>query len=256
MFNYVKSEFYRITHWTVLYAAAFAFAAAPALMNLMLFGFHCLTPDFPWSTTSFSYSNIVANPMFFCMAALFVVFTLYEGNKKNGNLKNVVASGISREKILIGQFIVCLTVSVIFLAITVCSLIFSANLLLRNEGPVQMTDLFKEIMAAAPIAVAALILGIVVAFLFEKTFAGIVFWLCVFFFVPQVLFYIGLEIEPVRKAAMWLPRNFFAGMQVNQSVCDPIWNTSAGLARCLISGFAGMVVFSVFGFLRLRKKEL
>ena len=118
MLNYIKSELYRITHSATLYIVTLCFAAAPLLVNLMLFSFGRSIPDYPYSTTSFSYSNIVANPMFYCIAALCLVFALYEGNKKNGNLKNVVASGISREKIFAGQFIVCLLTAIVVMAIT------------------------------------------------------------------------------------------------------------------------------------------
>lgn len=255
MLNYIKSEFYRITHSAMLYAVGFAFAAAPTLMNIMLYCFTLSKPDYPFSTTSFSFSNVVANPMIFCVAALFLVYALYEGNKKNGNLKNAIASGLSRGKIFIGQVIVCLVVSIIFLAITAMVYIFSARLLLRIEGPVTAFDLIMEILAVAPIAVAALILSVVVVMRFDKSIMGIIWWLCILFFVPQLLLYIGIEIEPVREIAMWLPRNFFSGMQVNQTVCAPIWDAADGLAKCLISGFIGIVVFSICGIVSLRKKE-
>lgn len=256
MLNYIKSELYRITHSSTLYFVTLGFAAAPLLVNLMLFGFGLSSPDFPYSTTSFSYSNIVANPMFFCVAALFLVFALYEGDKGNGNLKNVIASGISREKIFAGQFIICLISSVIILIITVAVYISSASLLLQNTGVVTVTDLLYEIFAISPVAVAALILGIVMVQLFDKTFWGVVCWFCILFFIPQMLFYIGIEIEPLREIAMWMPRNFFSGMEVNQSVCNPIWNKSIGFATCMISGFTGIIVFSIFGILALRKKEI
>ena len=255
MLNYIKSEFYRITHSAMLYAVGFAFAAAPTLMNIMLYCFTLSKPDYPFSTTSFSFSNVVANPMIFCVAALFLVYALYEGNKKNGNLKNAIASGLSRGKIFIGQVIVCLVVSIIFLAITAMVYIFSARLLLRIEGPVTAFDLIMEILAVAPIVVAALILSVVVVMRFDKSIMGIIWWLCILFFVPQLLLYIGIEIEPVREIAMWLPRNFFSGMQVNQTVCAPIWDAADGLAKCLISGFIGIIVFGIYGIVSLRKKE-
>ncbi len=255
MLNYIKSEFYRITHSAMLYAVGFAFAAAPTLMNIMLYCFTLSKPDYPFSTTSFSFSNVVANPMIFCVAALFLVYALYEGNKKNGNLKNAIASGLSRGKIFIGQVIVCLVVSIIFLAITAMVYIFSARLLLRIEGPVTAFDLIMEILAVAPITVAALILSVVVVMRFDKSIMGIIWWLCILFFVPQLLLYIGIEIEPVREIAMWLPRNFFSGMQVNQTVCAPIWDAADGLAKCLISGFIGIIVFGIYGIVSLRKKE-
>lgn len=255
MLNYIKGEFYRVTHSAMLYAVGFAFAAAPILMNIMLYCFTLSKPDYPFSTTSFSFSNIVANPMVFCVAALFLVYALYEGNKKNGNLKNAVASGLSRGKIFAGQVVVCLSVSMIFGAITAIAYILSARLLLRMEGPVTEFDLIMEILAVTPIAVAALILSVVIVIRFDKSFIGIIWWLCILFFVPQLIFYIGIEVEPVRKIAMWLPRNFFSGMQVNQSVCAPIWDTVGGLAKCLISGFIGIVVFGLYGVVSLRKRE-
>lgn len=256
MLNYIKSEFYRITHSTTLYAVGIGFVIAPLLMNMMLYCFALYQPDFPYATTSFSYSNIVASPMLFCVAALFLVFILYEGNKKNGTIKNVVASGVSREKIFIGQILVCLVVSVIVLIITVAVYIVSAQFLLRVEGPVTAMDLIVESLAMAPIAVASLILSIVVVFYFDKFSVGIIYWLCIFFFVPQILFYMGLVIEPVMKLAMWMPSNFFSGMQVNLNVCIPIWSIPNGLAKCLISGFVGIGVFGIVGLFSLRKKEL
>ncbi len=130
----MKSEFYRIIHSSGIYILTLCFAAAPLFLNLMLFCFGRCTPDFPYATTSFSYSNIVANPMIFCIAALCLVFTLYEGNKRNGNLKNLVACGISREKIFAGQFVLCFFASLVVMVITAAVYILSADLLLKNEG--------------------------------------------------------------------------------------------------------------------------
>lgn len=256
MFNYIKSEFYRITHSAMVYAVGFAFMAAPTLINIMLYCFTLSKPDYPYSTTSFSYSNVVSSPMLFCVAALFLVFALYEGNKRNGNLKNVITTGISREKIFLGQIIVCLVISAIFLIMTIAAYILSARLLLRIEGPVTEMDLIMECLAVAPIAVAALMLAIIVVMLCDKTLVSFIYWFGILFVIPQLLFYIGFEVQPVQEIAMWLPRNFFSGMQVNQSVCDPIWNTTSGLAKCLISGFAGIGIFGIAGFFSLRRKEL
>ena len=256
MLNYIKSELYRITHSATLYVIMLGFAVAPLLLNLMLFSFTISNPDFAYSTTSFSYSNIVANPMFFCIAALILVFALYEGNKKNGNYRNIVASGISREQIFIGQFVVCFISSIVVMTITVAIYIFSAEFLLRKTGPVSFMDLLNEVSAVTPIAVSALILAIVVIMLFDKTFWGVVSWYSILFLIPQMLFYLSLKIESLRSIAMWMPNNFFNRMEVNTIQSNPIWNTSSGLATCLIAGFIGIVVFSILGIAAVRKKEL
>lgn len=185
-----------------------------------------------------------------------MVYTLYEGNKKGGITKNIVASGVSREKIFVGQIIVCLVVAVFILVITVAVYIVSARFLLKVEGPVTDMDMIVESLVMAPIAVAALILSIVIVTCFEKSSVGIFYWFCIFFFVPQIFFYIGLVIDPVMELAMWMPNNFFRGMQVNMSVCIPVWNTPSGLIRCLISGFTGIGIFGIVGLFSLRRKEL
>lgn len=255
MLNYVKSELYRAAHSPGLYGAGLCFAAAPLLVNLILFWMNLREPGYRYSTTSFSYSNLVANPMFFCVSALFVVYVLYEGYKRNGNLKNAAACGISSQKIFAGQVAVCLIVSLLIMAVTLAVYMASANLLLRQEGAVRETHLIGEVLAVFPTAVAALILAVAAVFLFDKASVGLLCWFGVLYGVPMVLFYLGMELEPVREAAMWMPRNFFTGMEVNMQACAPIWDTAQGMARCLISGFAGIIVFSVFGLLALGKKE-
>lgn len=255
MLNYVKSELYRITHSHALYALGFTFMLAPIIVNILLYCFIRLEPTFPYATTSFSYSNIVASPMFFCIAALLMVFVFYDGNKKNGNLKNVICAGISREKIFFGQIVVCLIISAAMLFCTAVTYIFSAQLLLKIEGPVTAMDLVVESLVMVPIAVSALVLSIVIVNYFDKVSMGIVCWLSIMFFVPQFLFYTSLVIDPLREIAMWMPVNFLNGMQVNQEVCIPIWDTTSGLAKCLISGFVGIVVFGIYGIVSLRKKE-
>lgn len=256
MINYIKSELYRITHSATLYVVMIGFSIAPLLLNLMLYGFNVSKPGFTYSTTSFSYSNIVANPMFFCIAALILTFALYEGNKKNGNYRNIVASGISREQIFVGQFIVCLISSIVVMTVTVVIYIFSAECLLRKTGPVSYMDLLNEVIAVAPIAVSALILAIIVIMLFDKTFWGLISWYSVLILIPKVIFYLSLKIEGLRNVAMWMPNNFFNDMEVNTVQSNPIWNTSSGLATCLIAGFTGIVIFSILGIMAVRKKEL
>lgn len=256
MLNYIKSELYRVTHSPAIYLTAFIFALLPLLCNIVLFCFMKLTPDFRYATTSFSYSNLVANPMLFCAAASFLVYILYEGEKKNGNRKNVIAFGISREKIFIGQFIVSTIVSVVILTVTEIVYMLSAVLLLKNEGPVAAADMLHEIFAVMPIAAAALILSIAIIQIFDKMIAGLAVWYCVFYFMPQILFFIGMKIEPVRKIAMWMPRNFFSGMEINMSVCMPVWDTPEGLFRCLVSGIVGIVIMSIAGICSIRKKEI
>lgn len=43
---------------------------------------------------------------------------------------------------------------------------------------------------------------------------------------------------------------------VNMSTFEPVWQKADGLEKCLISGFAGIVIFGLVGLWRIRKKEV
>ena len=256
MLNYIKSEFYRIFHSASIYVTIAIFSGIPLCLNIALYLFGRFSPNFGYATTSFSFSNIVSSPMLFCYSALITVYVLYDRNKKNGNLKNVIAFGVSRTKIFIGQCIVSLIVSIIIAITAETVYISSALLLLPVQGPVTIENMLFEMLAVLPIAISALIFGIVVVQLFEHSFIGILVWSSVFCFIPQILLYIGVVVEPVREIALWFPQNIFRFMQVNLTQCLTVWDTPEGLLQCLTSGFIWIAVFSTFGFFSLKKKEL
>lgn len=255
MLNYMKSEFYRIFHSATLYVTISVFTGLCFLFNVVLYLFSRFDPNFAYATTSFSFSNIVGNPMLFCFAALIIVYVLYERSKKNGSLKNAVAFGISRTKVFLGQLIVSSAISILVLMITEAVCIASALLLLPKEGPVTVRDMLFEIVAVFPVAVSALTFGVALVGLFDRSSIGILIWLSVFYFIPKILFLAGMAIEPARQVAMWLPYNLFMLMQVNMTQCVTVWDTAPGLARCLITGFVGTAVFGVWGVWAIRKKE-
>ena len=67
-----------------------------------------------------------------------------------------------------------------------------------------------------------------------------------------------MVVEPVGALASWLPYNFFSNeVAINQSgLAEFLWDTPAGLAKCLIAGFAGVAVFGIAGLWRAGRPEL
>lgn len=258
MLNYVKSEFYRVSHSSGIYSLTAILAILSFLLNAALAWFGRMEgSSFPYDTTSFSYSNLVACPMLFCVIGTIIGIIFYEGNRKNGNLKNTIAFGISRTKVFAGECIVA-TVSAIFSLIIVMSVyIVSAVALLQHTGPVNLMDLFTEIPAVFFIAVAALISGIVCIEACEKNSTGIIIWITIWFIIPRIFFYLGLRFDTIHSIAMWMPDNFLGtGMTVNMSQCITAWNTTEGMAKCFICGIVGSIVFFLSGTVVLRKREL
>ena len=129
MMNYTKSEFYRVFITKEIYIAAALMTGIVLLLNGALHFF-----GGSYANTSFSYSNLVASPMAFAVMGMIIPFLFYEGGKRNGNLKNTVAGGISRVKIFAGECVVSLAVSTLLMATTMGVWVLSANLLLEKAG--------------------------------------------------------------------------------------------------------------------------
>lgn len=259
MMNYVKSELYRVSHSIGIYCFIAILAGLSFLLNALLAWFGKMEGSgFAYNTTSFSYSNLVANPMLFCVMGAVIGIILYEGNKKNGNLKNTIAFGISRTKVFSGKCIVAAITAIVSLITVLTVYILSALVFLEHIGPVSLTDLLTEIPAVLLVAAASLISGIVCIEGFGKDSTGIIIWFVIWFIVPKVFFYIGLRIDFIHNIAMWMPENFFGAneMSVNMSQSITLWGTPEGMAKCLISGIIGIVIFSLLGIAILRKKEL
>lgn len=258
MMNYIKSEFYRVLHNRGIYFLTGILATLSFMLNATLAWFGKMDgSSFRYNTTSFSYSNLVANPMIFCIISAVIGVVLYEGNRRSGNLKNTIAFGIPRVKIFFGECIVA-TVSAIFASIIVLAVyIVSAVIFLSQTGPVSLMDLLAEIPAVFFIAVASLISGIVCIEVFEKDFTGVIIWSVIWFIIPEVFFYLGLRFDVISRIAMWMPYNFFgtSGMIVNQQQSVTAWGTANGMVKCLTAGIIGIVLFSLSGIILLRKKE-
>lgn len=259
MMNYVKSEFYRISHSRGIYCLTGILVILSFLLNAVL-GWFGQTDgsSFAYDTTSFSYSCLVANPMLFGVMSALIGIILYEGNKKNGNLKNTISFGIPRTKVFAGECIVATVTAIVSLIFVLTVYIACAVLFLEHAGPVSLTDLLTEIPAVLLIAVASLISVIVCIEAFGKDSTGIIIWIVIWFIIPKIFFYLGLRIDLIYSIAMWMPNNFFGtnGMSVNMSQSITAWETTQGMAKCLISGMIGIVVFSMSGVVLLRKREL
>lgn len=255
MLNYIKSEFYRIFHGREIYCFIIILSLLSLSFNSVLAWFRRMD-DFPYGITSHSYSYLVSSPLIFGLMGAVVGMILYEGNRRNGNLKNTVAFGISRTKIFISECIVATFISLISMVIILAVYIGSAEMLLEQAGPVELNDLLTEVPAVLLIAVACLISGIVCIEAFRKSSTGIIIWSVIWLSFPKIFFYLGLRVGVLYDIAMWMPSNFFGTMSVNMSQCITVWETAGGMARCLISGVVGMAVFLTAGILLLRKREL
>ncbi len=260
MLNYLKSELYRAVRSKEIHGTAMGLLGIVLFMNLTL-GLMRNVEHFHYGTTSFSYSMLVSVPMLYCYVAADVAVMLYESHRRCGAMGNSIAFGLSRMQLLAAKCMVCLVVSLVLLAVTLPLYIGSATLLLDPAGPTTALDMLLEIPAMSLIGIAALILAVILLDFFENSFFSLLAWLTVMLFLPKLLLLAGMLLpfggDALMHIAMWMPVNFLsAGSQVNMSECITLWDTGAGMAKCLISGAAGILVFSVAGVLLLRKRDI
>ena len=243
MLNYIKSECYRVMHSRSTYVMTGIMAVLPVLFHIILYVTgvaSSTTQDFPYDITSFSFSFLAGSPMLFTYAGLIVAAVLYEEEHKNGNMKNAVAFGISREKLFLGKCITAVLTATVIMALVLTAYIGSAWFLLEHTGPTSLKIILTEIPAVYGTVVASMILGIALLAYFKN---------------EVLLGQWGIEF--LWDFAQLLPANLFQfGAKVNMSHCEVLWKTSQGMTKCVIVGIVGTVLAIVAGIVMLRKKEV
>lgn len=201
--------------------------------------------------------------MLFTYAGLIVAAVLYEDEHKNGNLKNAVAFGISREKLFLGKCITAVLTATVLMGLVLTVYIGSACFLLEHTGPTSLKIILTEVPAVYGTAVGSMILGIAFLSYFQNEVMAAMLWVVIIDAIPRVLLLVGMflqeqwGIEFLWDFAQLLPANLFQfGADVNMSHCEVLWQTSQGMTKCVIVGIVGTVLAVVTGIVMLRKKEV
>ncbi|OUO91434.1 ABC transporter permease [Gordonibacter sp. An230] len=258
MLNYVKSEWYRIVHGHEFYMFTGLLCALGLAGNLLLFGMGAFDPGFPYATVRFSLSNVVSALSLTFFVAGLLVWDLFSSEGKDGTFKNAVAHGLSRRDLFLGKCLVSTVLGLISIAAFLIVFIGSAFALLEGPGLEPTSYLLQGIAATLPFSVACVVLVVAVCATLPASGAGFFVFLLVVYFVPALFDGIGRFVEPVAAVAAWMPANFFSSeVLINQSgAAEFLWSTPSGLAKCLVTGFAGIVAFGAWGLWRAEKTEL
>lgn len=256
MLNYIKSECYRTSHGKSLYRTIAVLAGLVLLMNTALALGKQYIPDFRYGTFRFSLNTYTGMIFIMVLFGAVIPGCLFIDDRRNGVLKNVVAYGISREKIFLGKCVVAFLFTFLILCTTLLMYVGSAWLLLGNPEWLPLREMLTGTAASLPSAAASLIFLLLLGALYEKEMIAVIWWAAVFCVLPAVCAIAGLKLELFARIASWMPYNFLQSEAiVTYSAYQCLWDTSAGLARCIISGVTGMVVFLLLGIWRFRKQE-
>ena len=241
MLNYIRSELYRATHTRPCYVMTAVLVLGILAFNLVLH-FWGSGADY-YGHTSFSYVFSISEPWLYIICGAVVAALLYEGRSKNGNLKNSLASGLSRSQLFVGQCLTALLIATIMMVIVVA--VWAATDFWTLD------DFLCSVAAAYPLAVASLVSIIPFFLLFRRDLTAVAGWLMVWNVAPALFAGLGLKFSWASRLASWMPKNFLSFDSVVRW-----WEEPMILEKSLISALIGILVFGLLGVVSWRKRDL
>lgn len=134
MINYIKSEHYRLLRKKNLYTITIVGFLLIAAAAAVLYYYHENEPTFPYGTSTFYYSNVIAAGLIIIIVGF--LFNLALTGKDTALIKQSISFGISRQTIFWSKL--CLTLSY-FLLVCVLGLFLTImlgeNLLVSDNQP-------------------------------------------------------------------------------------------------------------------------
>lgn len=249
MLNYIRSELYRITHTRAAFMTAAILSAGILAINLALH-FWGSGVNY-YGHTSFSYALNISEPFLYVIMGAVVAFALYESRRKNGNLKNTVAFGLTRPQIFIGQCISALLTATAIMFVVLAIWLASAELLLSHTEIWTIGDFLSSTAYVYLLAIAGLISATFFVAFFQREMTGVVVWIAVWNIIPTICHLLGAKFALLARIASWMPDNFFTSDSITRW-----WEEPEILEKALVSGAIGILVFTVLGVVSLRKRDL
>lgn len=275
MLNYIRAELYRLFHRPGLYVTTLILCAVPIALNCFLAFFNWEAYDTNNALTGISYLGWFSSAQFFMIMGAVVPGILYTNARKHGDLKNTVAFGTSRLQIFAGKCIVSILMATLILAVVLVVWIGSAELLLTHSDFPTIKDVLLSVPVLYLIACANAITIVLFMELIERDIFTALAWAAIWCILPTVLNTLGMRFDLLAEIANWMPYRFLQeittttttiasgealGGTFSVSVAETnttfLWYTASGLEKCLVSGVVGTVLFSVLGWILLRRRDL
>ena len=277
MLNYIRAELYRLFRRPGLYVTTLVLCAAPIAFN-------CFLAFFDWEAygtdnglTGISYGAWLSSTQYFMIMGAIIPGLLYTNARKYGDLKNTIAFGVSRVQIFAGKCIISILLATLALAVLLAVWIGSAELLLTHSDWPAIKDVLLSVPVLYLIACANAITIVLFMELIERDIFMALAWAAIWCILPTVLNTLGMRFDLLAEIANWMPYRFLQeittttttttvasgealGGTWSVNVADPgislPWYSAEGLRKCLVSGAVGTALFSVLGWITLRRRDL
>lgn len=257
MLNYMKSEFYRVFHSKEVYLLTVVFTGLLTAYNVILYLCRTL-PGFQYNNTWHSYGMIDTN-MAVLIYLIIVICSMLDGNSLH-NIKNTALFGVSRRVIYFGRMMVnscvCLGMYLYLMGLH----FFLGKLLLEDSGREAAGIFIRSTFVCIP-----MLLGVVAVYhccilMSRNSITAATLMLVVLVIIPMGVKVIGFKIEAVRRIGDMLICNLMEVefLETAEGYYSRVfsWDTGAGVAKCILAGISGILIFSMIGIKYFQKKEI
>ena len=193
-----------------------------------------------------------------CLDAIIFLVILYidvTEELKDKTLRNVMVSGLSREKLYISKVIIPIIIAFITCIFILVFFVGSTFLFLKpgNLSPAILINLALRLLCAIPLFIAAISFGVLLSFILKNQYAFAYTYAAIFALMGNFI-----------KLLCALVSNKFYGIYnllitTNISALTPIKNPNLTLLQMLHSaglGFAYTIIFTIIGIIIFRKMEI
>lgn len=256
MFNYLKSEIYRILHTKSSYMFIGICSLLLFSSNIVLALVKSSEPNFPYADTAFAIGNVCGSLVVVFLMCIMVAGTVFNNEHNNHTFKNCVSYGIPRGTIYFGkvfvQIIYAITAFIIILAVHVGS----AYLLLENSGPMYLNMMFETCLALLPLFIFSLTVANCFYFILEGTGAAMTAAVGIILGMPLAFNFLGMKFEIFRIISKVLPWNLLLATKADmRGAVTFLWEHN-GMLNNWLAGILQALIFIGLGYVTFRRKEI
>lgn len=245
MINYIKAELYRNFNRPYLWVYTGIIAALVLAINIM-FNINSATS---LSTILQMTNSMMLIPVFLVAG---MIDTVIAEEYKNKTMKNVIAFGIKRSKLILSKYIVAVILAFIS-AFIILAVLYGSGALLLGLGDnfnVVFLDHLKRIAAALPLWMAAIAVGVFLNIIISNSTVCAFVYAGVFVMTSLIIRLLTAFVSHKFKYVY----DILITTQLSNLNAKVVTNHNLILA--VIVGFIYIVLFLVFSILYFKKKEV
>ncbi|MBV7273355.1 ABC transporter permease subunit [Clostridium sp. PL3] len=250
MINYIKAELYRNFNRAYLWVYTAIIAALVLAVNIIINISHA------GNGVNLSLSNVleITNSMMIIPVFLVagMIDTVIAEENKNKTMKNVIALGIDRSKLILSKFIAAVILACIA-AVIILAVLYGSGALLLGLGDnfnIIFLDHFKRLAASFPLWMAAIAVGIFLNIIINNSTVCAFVYAIVFLMTPLVTKFFIIFVSDKFKHVY----NILITTQLGKLSARVV--ASHDFITSIIIGFIYIIVFLAFSILCFKKKEI